>query len=520
MTHTPAPSAPDADDGTLRAVVGDPRGAVRILGRYALYGEIAAGGMATVHFGRLLGPVGFSRTVAIKRLHPQYAKDPEFVSMFLDEARLAARIRHPNVVPTIDVVATEGELFLVMEYVQGESLGRLVKTVDEEGARVPPHYASAIVAAALHGLHAAHEAADERGTPLQIIHRDVSPQNILVGLDGTPRVLDFGIAKAAGRLQTTRDGQLKGKIAYMSPEQLRVEKIDRRTDVYAAGVVLWEALTARRLFRGENDVATFGKVLTGDITPPSRVVGEIPPGLDAIVMRALSRAPDDRFPTAREMARALERAMPLVAAADIGDWVTRHAGKSLAARAEQVAEIESDRDNLAPARAQTVEEVRAIVHNAREVEPSDGERVRTSDVPTESTVPEPGAAGARATTGADTGSQVSVPFKARRRGAFVAFVAVGVAAVLGLVALLARPRDRAAAAEPPTPAASSTGSSALLATAPALAAPAASLAIVPPAYASSAVTVSSSASAARTPAAAAKPTASSTRILKLLDTRQ
>jgi len=194
--------------------------AVRVVGRYALYAEIAAGGMATVHFGRLLGPVGFSRTVAIKRLHPQFAKDPEFVSMFLDEARLAARIRHPNVVPTLDVVATQGELFLVMDYVQGESLSRLIRAARERGHRIPPRIVSSILTGALHGLHAAHEAKNERGEPLNIVHRDISPQNVLVGSDGVPRVLDFGVAKAAGRVQTTREGQLKGKLAYMAPEQI------------------------------------------------------------------------------------------------------------------------------------------------------------------------------------------------------------------------------------------------------------------------------------------------------------
>src|ERR1700694_4139914 len=136
------------------------RGPLRVVGRYALYNEIAAGGMATVHFGRLLGPVGFSRTVAIKRLHPQYAKDPEFVSMFLEEARLAARIRHPNVVPTLDVVATQGELFLVMEYVQGESLSRLARVLRERHARIPPRIVASIMSGVLHGLHAAHEARD------------------------------------------------------------------------------------------------------------------------------------------------------------------------------------------------------------------------------------------------------------------------------------------------------------------------------------------------------------------------
>src|ERR1035437_3672665 len=154
----------------------------RVVGRYALYGEIASGGMATVHFGRLLGPVGFSRTVAIKRLHPQFAKDPEFVTMFLDEARLASRIRHPNVARTLDVVALEGELFLVMDYVEGEALSRLLRTCRARGTPVPPKVAAAIVCGVLHGLHAAHEAKSERGEPLGIVHRDVSPQNVLVAL--------------------------------------------------------------------------------------------------------------------------------------------------------------------------------------------------------------------------------------------------------------------------------------------------------------------------------------------------
>src|SRR5262245_49268372 len=163
--------------------------------------------MATVHLGRLLGPVGFSRTVAIKRLHAQFSQDPEFVSMFLDEARLAARIRHPNVVPTLDVVATGGELFLVMDYVAGESIAKLLRAVATKKEMVPIRVIAATMAGALHGLHAAHEAKDERGEPLGIVHRDVSPQNILLGADGVPRVLDFGVAKAIGRVQTTQEGQ-------------------------------------------------------------------------------------------------------------------------------------------------------------------------------------------------------------------------------------------------------------------------------------------------------------------------
>jgi serine/threonine-protein kinase len=325
-----------------------PETTVRIVGRYALYGVLASGGMATVHFGRLLGPVGFSRTVAIKRLHPQLAADPEFVAMFLDEARLAARIRHPNVVPTLDVVALRGELFLVMEYVAGESMSRLVRAARERGDVIPPSITVAILVGVLHGLHAAHEAKNERGAPLGIVHRDVSPQNILVGVDGQARVLDFGVAKAAGRVQTTREGQLKGKLAYMAPEQLRGETCSRQTDIYAASVVLWEALTGGRLFKAENEGAVIKKVLDDVVLPPSRaavafdgptrqVVGR----LDAIVLRGLARDPATRFATAREMALDLESTLAPATASQVSDWIEAMASDVLLGRAARVAEIES-----------------------------------------------------------------------------------------------------------------------------------------------------------------------------------
>src|ERR1700722_11590150 len=273
--------------------------------------------MATVHLGRLLGHVGFARTVAIKRLHPKFAQDPDFVSMFLDEARLAARIRHPNVVPTIDVVATSGELFLVMEYVQGESLARLVRISRDKDTLISPNVVTTIMAAVLQGLHAAHEARDERGDPLGIVHRDVSPQNILVGTDGMARVLDFGVAKAAGRIQTTREGQLKGKLGYMAPEQFGGE-VARTPDVYAGSVVLWEALTGQRLFAGESGPATMKMVLEGGAVAPSCHAPGIPPALDALTLRGLDRDPLRRFPTASAMALELEDCLTPVPASRIG----------------------------------------------------------------------------------------------------------------------------------------------------------------------------------------------------------
>ena len=317
-----------------------PHSEVRIVGRYALYDEIASGGMATVHIGRLLGPVGFSRTVAIKRLHPQFAKEPDFVSMFLDEARLAARIRHPNVVGTLDVVALSGELFLVMEYVQGESLARLMRTMRERGAGVPVPIAAAIIVGVLEGLHAAHEATSDQGEPLGIVHRDVSPQNILVGTDGIARVVDFGVAKAAGRLQTTRDGQLKGKLGYMAPEQIS-GRATRATDVHAASVVLWEMLTARRLFHGENELQTYSNILAGNIPRPSLYAPNVSPDLNRLVVRGLDPNPDARFPSAREMARALQRTTTVAPPSDVGDWVESIAGANIGSRARKIAAIES-----------------------------------------------------------------------------------------------------------------------------------------------------------------------------------
>jgi serine/threonine-protein kinase len=313
----------------------------RIVGRYTLHGEIASGGMATVYFGRLMGQAGFSRVVAIKRLHPQFVRDEDFRAMFLDEARVCARVRHPNVVSILDVVELEGELCLVMEYVQGETFSRLMRTARLAQNGIAVEMVAGIVSGVLDGLHAAHEARSERGEPLGIVHRDVSPQNIMVGVDGVARVVDFGVAKATGRLQTTRDGQLKGKLSYMAPEQIRGGVVDRRTDIYSASVVLWEALAGRRLFDGDHDAVVYGKVLESPVAPPSQYAAGIGAALDAIVLRGLARDPESRFPTALEMAVAIEGAVPLASARQIGRKVQYLAEATLLRRAERFAEIEN-----------------------------------------------------------------------------------------------------------------------------------------------------------------------------------
>jgi serine/threonine-protein kinase len=302
--------------------------------------------MATVHFGRLVGPAGFSRAVAIKRLHPQFARDPEFVAMFIDEARLAARISHPNVVPTLDVVAIDAELFLVMEYVRGASLSHLIRAARARGALIPPRIAAGIACGILQGLHAAHEARDEMGEGLEIVHRDVSPQNVMVDVDGVARVLDFGVAKAAGRAQTTRSGQLKGKLAYMAPEQLRGAGATRQSDVYGAAVVLWETFTATRLFKSDTDAAVYAKVLAGNVPPPSALAPDVPAAVDAVVLRGTAADPAGRYPSAREMACELEAAIACAPPREVGEWVTAHAAEELNERAARIAEIERSSDSL------------------------------------------------------------------------------------------------------------------------------------------------------------------------------
>jgi len=312
----------------------------RRFGRYLLFESFARGGMATVCFGRVMGPAGFSRVVAIKRVHPHLAKDPEFVSMTIDEGRLAGRIRHPNVVPVIDVMQVPGELLLVMEYVDGLSLAKLFRRALDRGEPIPQRVATALVGAVLQGLHAAHEVRDERGELLGIVHRDVSPQNIIVGRDGLARVTDFGIALARERLQFTRTEEIKGKLEYMAREQLRHEAVDRRTDVYAASLVLWELLVGARPFSEDTDRTVMARVAAGDIPRLSTRVSDVSPELDALVARGLALHPAERFPTALQMATELERVLQPASQLEVAQWLERIAGPELAERAHRVAEIE------------------------------------------------------------------------------------------------------------------------------------------------------------------------------------
>jgi formylglycine-generating enzyme required for sulfatase activity len=354
----------------------------RIVGRYAVYGEIGVGGMAVVRFGKLLGSAGFTRRVAVKCLHPHYARDPEFRKMFIDEARIASRIAHPNVVSTLDVVSSDGELFMVMEYVPGESLARLRSTVSRTGGRIPVSIALGIVQMVLFGLHAAHEAKSAAGEPLDIVHRDVSPGNVMVGTDGVARVLDFGIARAAVRVEATREGRIKGKLAYMAPEQLGGAQVSRRADIYSVSVMLWELLTGRRLFEGgDPHAALVEKLFRGPVDPPSLHCAEVSEGVDAVLRRGLERDPLRRFATAREMAIAIELVGEVAGAGEIARWVEHIAHESIHTRALEITRWET----TAVKRPESQAEGTPLTQPSSEVSPAPGRPVpatSASDVAT------------------------------------------------------------------------------------------------------------------------------------------
>ncbi len=281
------------------------------LGRYDILHRIASGGMGSVYVGRARGVADFERLVAIKVLHPHLAHQEDFVAMFLDEARLAAQIRHPNVVATLDVCPTAAGYFLVMEYVEGDHLGGLARAAARAGERLPVPIVLRILVDGLAGLAAAHDLRDRTGGPLNLVHRDVSPQNVLIGKDGLARLTDFGVAKAEHRISSTREGQFKGKLAYTSPEQAATGEVEQRSDLFAMGVVLWEVLTGKRLFGAETNQATLRRLLDDPIPALSSVEPRLAP-LDGVLAKALSRSLDERFQTAHEMQEAIEAVAPKV----------------------------------------------------------------------------------------------------------------------------------------------------------------------------------------------------------------
>jgi len=289
----------------------DDLSAGQVLGRYELLLPIATGGMASVWAARLKGTRGFQKMVAIKTMLPGLVDDPHFERMFLDEASLASQVRHPHVIEIMDLGEVDHVLYLVMEWVDGEPLNIIMKYAATRGG-IPLAIAVSITAQACRGLHAAHELRDENGALVGLVHRDVSPQNVLLTYDGVVKVVDFGVAKATSRASAeTEAGQLKGKIAYMSPEQLRGERIDRRTDVFAMGILLYMMTTGTHPFRGEDQAETIRRISSDDLViPPSTLVPGYPVGLESVVMQALAKDAAKRYPTANDMLIGLTRALP------------------------------------------------------------------------------------------------------------------------------------------------------------------------------------------------------------------
>jgi serine/threonine-protein kinase len=303
-----------------------------VIGRYLLHRQIARGGMATIHIARLMGDEGFTRIVAAKRLHPEFAEDADFVAMFLDEARIASKVHHRNVVPVLDVVTTGDEVVLVQEYVHGAPLHWLLRTAHAAKTHVPINVAVSIGCQVLAGLHAAHETRDELGAPLGIVHRDVSPQNIMVSTDGTARLLDFGVAKASMSAHVTRDGTFKGKLAYSAPEQIRGKAV-LQSDLYALSVVLWELLVGHRMHgSAQAEAELVGEIMSGSLpTITDALVAEREwlgenrwkqlCALEPIIQRGLATEVERRWRSAADMEAALATAVPPASTTGVAAWL-------------------------------------------------------------------------------------------------------------------------------------------------------------------------------------------------------
>jgi len=275
------------------------------IGKYHLVAELARGGMGIVHLATSHGPGGFQKLLVVKELKPELCQDDSYVAMFLDEARLAARLQHPNIVQTIEVGSEGQRHYMVMEFLDGRSLNRIARRFADRGV-FPVGAHLRVISEGLRGLHYAHDLRDFDGEPMGIVHRDVSPLNVLVTFDGQVKVIDFGIAKSIDSTQETKTGVLKGRIAYMAPEQAWGQPVDRRADVYSAGVMLWEAATGRRLWPGKNEVEILATMLREAPPSPRFVRPDTPAALEAICMRALARDPKDRYASAADLVADLE----------------------------------------------------------------------------------------------------------------------------------------------------------------------------------------------------------------------
>lgn len=276
-------------------------------GKYSLFELIGRGGMAEVYKGRIQGPAGFERTFVVKRILPHLSDDATFIKMFVEEAKLSARLAHPNIVHIFELGSVEGEYFISMEYIRGHDLSETMRAIWKTMGPPRPEMVAYIGREACRGLSYAHGLTDDSGKLLGMVHRDISPSNVMLSYEGAVKLLDFGIAKALGDApEITKSGTMKGKYAYMAPEQTEGDHVDNRSDIFACGIVLHEVLTGRRLFKGNNDVQTIERVRRCEVPPPSLQNPAVPPALDAIILKALQRNPANRWADAADMANALD----------------------------------------------------------------------------------------------------------------------------------------------------------------------------------------------------------------------
>ncbi|HEY1087660.1 MAG TPA: serine/threonine-protein kinase, partial [Archangium sp.] len=281
--------------------------AVKAYGKYFLIKKLAEGGMAEIFLAKQLGVEGFEKNVVIKRMLPHLTQVSDFVSMFLDEARLAATLTHPNIVQISDLGLADGCYYICMEYLAGEDFATVLRTAKRRQEHAPLNIVLKVLLEAAIGLHFAHEAVDPKGNPIKLVHRDISPSNIFITYGGQVKVLDFGIAKAESRITSTGAGVVKGKYQYMSPEQARGDAIDRRADVFSLGVSLYEALTGVRPFARDTDLAVLKAVLGNEVKPIRQLRPDLPAEVEAIVLKAMAPEPEDRYATALALAQDIER---------------------------------------------------------------------------------------------------------------------------------------------------------------------------------------------------------------------
>lgn len=448
-------------------------------GRYELLFEIGSGGMARVYLARQLGDSGFERLVAVKRVHAHLVGDPDIYSMVSDEARIAALLRHPNVVSVVDVVDRAGELLLVLDYVEGFALSKLSKRWKKP---LPPALASRVVVDGLAGLHAAHEARDLMGERLDVIHRDVSPQNLLVGVDGVTRVIDFGIARARGNATLTQTGVVKGKVAYMAPERLDEKAVDRRADLFAMGAVLNELLLGETAKAESDEARDIARAMLSTFDP-SRVEA-VAPKLAPVIERALARKPSDRFANGEEMARAIAAAEPPASPLEIAAWV---------ASVEETA--------IAERRAKICEAVEAaLVADDPTPEPRPPKSQPLTVVPARES----------AVAAREPAPPIEAPRPRGRAGLWVGLGLAGLAAANVATWFALRPKDAVSANEPPRSAAVTSADARVSPVDPVAPASSSRAALEPPATSTSPATSSFSTGAPSTPIVLGIPPRAST----------